>query len=123
MHLPDAPPPHEERERRRLVALHEAEQEAAGAHVPLHCSPTAGPRPGGCADDADSVTTKQQNQMKVFAGLAGVAPPSAAEVVGMTKEDAAQWVHARWAAHVSHGKGWRDQASADARQQRPHNLE
>ena len=119
MHLPDAPPPHEERRRRlqrQSLLRDEANAEAAAAgRAPLHCSATsaaaaaagAGAPSGECAVDGNAVTRKQRNQIEVFAAMTHVAPPSERELSSMSKEEAGLWIHTRWAEHMHHGLGWR----------------
>jgi hypothetical protein len=114
MHLPDAPPPHEERERRRVRRLRDAAAETVAAgRAPLHCSATSalaqgiGVPSGECAVDGDAVTRKQRNQIKVFAAMTHKAPPSEEVLLSMSKEEAGLWIHQRWAEHMDHGLGWR----------------
>jgi hypothetical protein len=130
-----------ERERRRLQQLEEEEnlnlmgsEEAAAAATdgeeqeqsPRHCSSssssssssaaaTASAGGGGeCAADGDSVTQKQRNRIKVFSAMTNSVAPSEAELAAMTKDEAAQWQHERWAEWVGHGLSWRQQQNEQA---------
>eukprot|EP01046_Picozoa_sp_COSAG06_P044003 COSAG06_NODE_5858_length_3243_cov_4.755407_2_plen_204_part_00 len=130
MHLPDGPPIHaeRERERRRLQQLEEemgSEEAAAaatdgGEQSPRHCSSSAAAAAasttdgGECAADGDSVTQKQRNRIKVFSAMTNSLAPSEAELAAMTKDEAAQWQHERWAEWVGHGLGWRQQQNEQA---------
>ena len=116
MHLPDGPPLFEERERRRRRRRLEQQGVGSGQPAERHCSagakaaaaPTTRSGAGGgeCAaagGAAGSVTRKQRNRIQVFASMTHTPPPSEAALATMTKEQAAQWLHARWTEWVHHG--------------------
>ena len=47
----------------------------------------------------------QRNQMKVFASITHAEMPARAVIDRMSKEEAGEWIHGKWAAWVAHGKG------------------
>lgn len=135
MHLPDGPPIYAEREERRRqlqMLMYEEEEGETGnesatapsnteEQSPRHCSSatTIAPRATGggeCAADGDSVTQKQRNRIKIFSAMTNSLAPSEAELAAMTKNEAAQWQHERWAEWVGHGLGWRKQQQRQPQQ-------
>ena len=90
------------------ISLGEDEATAGAAAA---ASATSG---GECAADGDSVTQKQRNRIKVFSAMTNSLAPSEAELAAMTKDEAAQWQHERWAEWVGHGLGWRQQQEQQA---------
>ena len=109
MHLPDGPPLHAERQRRRLW---QADGEVGEAQ-PRHCS--AAPEAEECGADDAGVTQKQRNRMAWLSALTHTAAPSEPELARMTKAEAARWGGERWAEWVGHGLGWRQQQQGKRR--------
>ena len=123
MHLPDGPPIHAERadereHRRRLMQQQRHEGMQDGHHevvleeaepIPRHCSaaPVRALDAGECAAEGGGVTMKQRNRFQVFAAMTNTVAPTETELATMTKDDAAQWQHQRWAQWIGHGLGWR----------------
>ena len=100
MHFPDAPPGHEELERRRRLHAEAAGGDAgeAGGGGPRHCS--AKQKPAVACDSDGGVTQRQRNNIAKFSALTGLAPPPELEAGTLSYEAAAVWIHSRYSEFV-----------------------